>query len=120
LADILRENKQYEEAERLYQELIDGGLLWDREHADNRIGESYAVAAYRGRLQIALACKKDNASAVETLLDEVRKRLPIAEPELQQDIELSRQQAASIAKENEDGAQRSGEGSSGSDSPVDD
>jgi peptidyl-dipeptidase Dcp len=33
---------------------------------------------------------------------------------------LTPQQAAAIAKENEDGAQRSGEGSSGSDSPVDD
>jgi hypothetical protein len=89
LADLLRDEGDYEAAERVYRrEVIAGGTEWDKEHPGNTIGESYVVAAYHGLLAIAMHRSKEDADAVERLMKEAGERVPAAVAELQSSVEM--------------------------------
>jgi hypothetical protein len=81
LADILRERGKREEADGLYKELANRGFAWDRQHPGRPIGESYVIAAYRGRLQL-IVDRDPKDIAAEQLIAELKQRLPSAAEQL--------------------------------------
>jgi hypothetical protein len=88
LADLLREQKKHDEAERMYERVIDQGVAWDESHPDKQIGASYAVAAYLGRVQLIKAEGKDKDEAIEELKAEARKRVPEAAGQFESELAM--------------------------------
>jgi hypothetical protein len=87
LADLLRDRHQQDEADRLYREVADRGMQWDRKHPDpSQSGASYVTPAYRGRIELVMARNPPDIAAAEKLIDEARKRIPSAGDALQQDL----------------------------------
>jgi hypothetical protein len=111
LADRLREWGRLNEADAMYRDIANRGAEWDRTHKDNPIGESYGVAAYRGRLQAAVDGRQSDGS-INSLIQEIRDRVPSAAGELESELAQMRQGAAPAR-----GANQSVDGAAAEDSP---
>jgi hypothetical protein len=97
LADFLRESGKRDESDRLYQELADHGFDWDKKHPDSQgVGESYVIAAYRGRIQL-IVDHDPKDTAAERLIAELKKRLPYAAEQLTRELTTMRGQAPPMA-----------------------
>jgi hypothetical protein len=84
LASLLRDQKEHDEADRLYKEVADRGMEWDRKHSDpNHIGVSYVRPAYEGRIELVMRHNPPNVAAAEKLIEEAKMRLPSIVDELQ-------------------------------------
>jgi hypothetical protein len=99
LADVLRDCKRFDDAERQYLDVIERGFKWDREHPDKQIGASYAEAAYHGRLQMLKDQDKFDSASIKKLIDEARERVPSAVGELEAAVERMKMQSAAATPE---------------------
>jgi len=97
LADFLRECGRREESDRLYKELADQGFEWDKKHPNsNGVGESYVIAAYRGRIQL-IVDHDPKDTAAEQRITELKKHLPSAAEQLTRELMTMRGQAPPMA-----------------------
>lgn len=93
LADFLRQRGKRDDADRLYKMLAERGFTWDREHPDRQaIGESYVIAAYRGRIQL-IVDRDPKDTAAEKLIEELKQRVPLAADQLNAELMTMRGQA---------------------------
>ncbi len=88
LADILSEQGKWEEADRVYRDVIERGFEWEREYPNDQIGASYATSAYRGRLNGFVKANPDDAAGAEKLIEEMQKRVPGDVDELRREVKL--------------------------------
>jgi pentatricopeptide repeat protein len=88
LADILSEQGKWEEADRVYRDVIERGFEWDREYPNDQIGASYATSAYRGRLNVFVKAHPDDAAGAETLIEEIVQRVPLTADELRHEVRI--------------------------------